>query len=96
MMGGLRKGLGEAVHPDRRIQGRDVITREGDEGDAAYLIVSSEGEVLIGSGGRRMSSGRSGRDVRRDAPDEPGLRSATVKALTDTECRAASAEEFIE
>ena len=27
---------------------------------------------------------------------EPGPRSATVRALTDTECRAASAEEFIE
>ena len=69
----------------------DVIIREGDEGDAAYLIVSGEVEVLVGSG-TRVGALRAGEVfVEMCLP-----RSATIGALTDTECRTASADEFME
>ena len=74
----------------------DVIIREGDEGDAAYFILSGEVEVLIGSGGRRVGALGAGEVFSEMCLIEPGPRSATVRALTYTECRAASAEEFIE
>jgi CRP-like cAMP-binding protein len=70
----------------------DVIIRQGDEGDAAYLIVSGEVEVLVGSGARRVGALGAGEVfVEMCLP-----RSATVRALTDTECRTASADEFME
>jgi CRP-like cAMP-binding protein len=72
----------------------DAIIREGDEGDAAYFIVSGEVEVLIGR--RRVGALGAGEVFGEMCLIEPGPRSATVRALTDTECRAASAEEFIE
>ena len=74
----------------------DVIIREGDEGDAAYLIVSGEVEVLVGSGRRRVGALGAGEVFGEMCLIEPGPRSATVRALTDTECRAASAAEFME
>jgi CRP/FNR family transcriptional regulator, cyclic AMP receptor protein len=72
----------------------DVIIREGDEGDAAYFIVS--GEVLIGSGARRVGALGAGEVFGEMCLIEPGRRSATVRAVTDTECRTASADEFTE
>ena len=73
---------------------RGVIIREGDEGNAAYFIVSGEVEVLIGR--RRVGALGAGEVFGEMCLIEPGPRSATVRALTDTECRAASAEEFME
>jgi CRP-like cAMP-binding protein len=74
----------------------DVIIREGDEGDAAYFIVSGEVEVIVGSGRRRVGALGAGEVFGEMCLIEPGPRSATVRALTDTECRSASAEEFME
>jgi CRP-like cAMP-binding protein len=74
----------------------EVIIREGDEGDAAYFIVSGEVEVLIGSRGGRVGALGAGEVFGEMCLIEPGPRSATVRALTNTECRAASVEEFIE
>ena len=74
----------------------DVIIREGDEGDAAYFIVSGEVEVLIGSGARRVGALGASEVFGEMCLIEPGPRSATVRAVTDTECRTASAEEFTE
>jgi CRP-like cAMP-binding protein len=74
----------------------DVIIREGEEGDAAYFIVWGEVEVLIGSGARRIGALRAGEVFGEMCLIEPGPRSATVRALTDTGCRVASADEFME
>jgi CRP-like cAMP-binding protein len=74
----------------------DVIIREGDEGDAAYFIVSGEVEVLIGSGRRRVGALGAGEVFGEMRLIEPAPRSATVRALTDTECRTASSDEFME
>ena len=73
----------------------DVIIREGEEGDAAFFIVSGSVEVLIGEGGRRVGVLGAGEGFGEMCLIEPGPRSATVRALTDTECLAASYEEFI-
>jgi serine/threonine-protein kinase len=75
-------------------EARDVIIREGDEGDAAYFIVSGEVEVLTRSGRRRV--GTAGEVFGEMCLIEPGPCSITVTALTDTECRTASADEFME
>ena len=73
----------------------DVIIREGEEGDAAYVIGSGEVEMLIGAGGRRVGARGAGEVCGEMSLIEAGPRSATVRALTDTECLAASYEEFI-
>jgi CRP/FNR family transcriptional regulator, cyclic AMP receptor protein len=73
----------------------DLIIREGEEGDAAYFIVSGSVEILIGGGGRRVGTLGTGEVFGEMCLIEPGPRSATVRALTDTECIAASYEEFI-
>jgi CRP-like cAMP-binding protein len=70
----------------------DVIIHEGDEGDSAYFIVSGEVEVLVESGARRVGALGAGKVfVEMCLP-----RSAMVRALTHTECRTASADEFME
>ena len=74
----------------------DVIIREGDEADAAYFIVSGEVEVLVGSGRRRVGALGAGEVFGEMCLIEPGPRSATVRAVTDTGCRIASANEFME
>ncbi len=76
----------------------DTIISEGDEGDAAYFIVSGSVEVLIGRGGSPKSVGclETGEVFGEMSLIEPGPRSATVKAVTDVECLAASYAEFID
>ena len=90
------KGLGRESMQSVTFKAGDVIIREGDEGDAAYFIVSGEVEVFVGSGARRVGALGAGEVFGEMCLIEPGPRSATVRALTDTECRAASAEEFME
>ena len=72
----------------------DVIIREGEEGDTAYFIVAGSVEVLIGAGGRRVGALGAGEVFGEMCLIEPGPRSATVRALAETECLAASYEEF--
>src|SRR6476661_3588931 len=75
----------------------DKILSEGDSGDTAFLIVAGSVEVSIGEGAKAKSV------ATLDAGDvfgemsliEPGPRSATVKAVTDTECFVTTYDDFI-
>ena len=75
----------------------DTILSEGEAGDTAFLIVTGSVEVSIGEGAKAKSVGTL------DAGDvfgemsliEPGPRSATVKAVTPTECLVTTYDEFI-
>ena len=76
----------------------DTIIAEGDEGDAAFFIVTGSVEVSIGPGDKARIIGtlKEGEVFGEMCLIEPGPRSATVKAATDLECLATSYEEFIE
>jgi alkyl hydroperoxide reductase subunit AhpC/uncharacterized protein (DUF924 family) len=75
----------------------DTILSQGEDGDTAFLIIAGSVEVSIGEGAKVKSIGTL------DAGDvfgemsliEPGPRSATVKAVTDTECFVTTYDEFI-
>jgi CRP/FNR family cyclic AMP-dependent transcriptional regulator len=75
----------------------DTIIAEGDEGDTAFFIVSGSVEVTVGQGAKAKAVGtlETGEVFGEMCLIEPGPRSATVRAATDTECLAASYEEFI-
>jgi CRP/FNR family transcriptional regulator, cyclic AMP receptor protein len=76
----------------------DTIICEGDAGDTAFFIVTGSVEVIIGHGAEARTVGTltTGEVFGEMSLIEPGPRSATVKALTDVECLAATYEEFIE
>lgn len=75
----------------------DTILSEGEEGDSAFLIVSGSVEVVIGEGSKAKAVGTlaAGEVFGEMALIEPGPRSATVRAVTDTECVTTSYDEFI-
>jgi CRP/FNR family transcriptional regulator, cyclic AMP receptor protein len=75
----------------------DTIIREGDEGDTAFFIVSGAVDVTVGRGANVKSVGRleMGEVFGEMCLIEPGPRSATVTAACDTECLAATYQEFI-
>src|SRR5271157_2160259 len=75
----------------------DMIIAEGDEGDTAFFIVTGTVEVSIGHGAKARTIGTlgTGEVFGEMSLIEPGPRSATIKAVTDTECLATSYEEFI-
>jgi CRP/FNR family transcriptional regulator, cyclic AMP receptor protein len=75
----------------------DTIIAEGDDGDTAFFIVSGSVEVIIGHGANARTVGMlgTGEVFGEMCLIEPGPRSATVRAATDTECLATSYEEFI-
>jgi CRP/FNR family transcriptional regulator, cyclic AMP receptor protein len=75
----------------------DTIMREGDEGDTAFFIVSGAVDVIVGRGDEAAVVGRlgTGEVFGEMSLIEPGPRSATVTAACDTECLAASYQEFI-
>src|SRR5260370_1069302 len=66
----------------------DTILSEGDDGDSAFLIISGSVEVSIGAGARAKGVGTlvAGDVFGEMGLMEPGPRSATVKAVTETEC----------
>ena len=66
----------------------DTILSEGEAGDTAFLIVAGSVEVSIGEGAKAKSVGTldAGEVFGEMSLIEPGPRSATVKAVTDTEC----------
>lgn len=76
----------------------DTIISEGDEGDTAFFIVTGSVEVLIGQGAKARVVGAltTGEVFGEMCLIDPGPRSATVKAVDDVECLAATYEEFIE
>ena len=76
----------------------DPIICEGDTGDTAFFIVSGSVEVILGRDDKAKSVGTlsEGEVFGEMCLIEPGPRSATVMALTDTECLATTYGEFIE
>jgi CRP/FNR family transcriptional regulator, cyclic AMP receptor protein len=75
----------------------ETIISEGDEGDTAYFIVSGAVDVTIGHGAKARMVGRleTGEVFGEMCLIEPGPRSATITAASDTECLAASYQDFI-
>ncbi len=75
----------------------DTIIREGDEGDTAFFIVSGAVDVAVGRGANPRIVGRlqTGEVFGEMSLIEPGPRSATVTAACDTDCLAASYQDFI-
>lgn len=75
----------------------DVILREGEEGNSAFLITLGSVEVIIGEGNKAKTVASLGQgDVFGEMSLlEPGPRSATIKAVTDTECTVTSYDDFM-
>src|SRR5262245_2987681 len=75
----------------------DTILSEGEAGDTAFLIVSGSVDVSIGEGAKAKSVAtlEAGDVFGEMSLIEPGPRSATVKAVTDTECIVTTYEDFI-
>lgn len=75
----------------------DVILREGEEGNSAFLITTGSVEVIIGEGKKAKTVASLGEgDVFGEMSLlEPGPRSATIKAVTDTECAVTSYDDFM-
>jgi CRP/FNR family transcriptional regulator, cyclic AMP receptor protein len=75
----------------------DWIVREGDEGDTAFFIINGSVDVVVGQGAKSKIVGtlRTGEVFGEMCLIEPGPRSATVVATADTECLAASYDEFV-
>ncbi|HSU99802.1 MAG TPA: cyclic nucleotide-binding domain-containing protein [Roseiarcus sp.] len=75
----------------------DTIIREGDDGDTAFFIVSGAVDVAVGRGANPSIVGRlqTGEVFGEMALIDPGPRSATVTAACETECLAASYQDFV-
>jgi len=75
----------------------DTILCEGEEGNTAFYILAGSVEVSIGKGARARSVGalNTGDVFGEMSLIEPGPRSATIKAVTETECLETSYEEFV-
>jgi CRP-like cAMP-binding protein len=75
----------------------DTILSEGEDGNTAFLIVDGSVEVIIGEGSRakRLGTLSAGEVFGEMSILEPGPRSATVKALTDTDCVMTSYDDFM-
>jgi CRP/FNR family transcriptional regulator, cyclic AMP receptor protein len=75
----------------------ETIINEGDEGDTAFFIVSGIVDVTVGRGGKARTVGKltTGEVFGEMSLIDPGPRSATVIAACDTECLAASYQDFV-
>jgi CRP/FNR family cyclic AMP-dependent transcriptional regulator len=74
----------------------DTIISEGDEGDTAFFIVSGAVDVAVGRANPKIVGRlQTGEVFGEMSLIEPGPRSATVTAACDTECLAASYQDFI-
>ncbi len=75
----------------------DTVLREGEDGNTAFLILEGAVEVSIGDGDRVKVLGTLGTDgvFGEMCLLDPGPRSATVIALSDTECAVTDYDEFI-
>jgi serine/threonine-protein kinase len=74
-----------------------TIISEGEKGETAFLIVSGTVEASVGEGKKSkvLATLEPGEVFGEMCLIEPGPRSATVRALTDTACRVTSYEEFM-
>lgn len=75
----------------------DTVLSEGEDGDTAFYILKGSVEVAIGQGAKARSVGtlNAGDVFGEMSLIEPGPRSATVKAVTDTECLETTYDEFV-
>ncbi len=85
---------GDGVFPLRAVKAGEVVLREGDEADAAYIIESGTLEAYRGEGDEKKS-------LREMGPGEvfgemailaPGPRTASVVAVEDSQLRVVTAE----
>ena len=69
----------------------------GEEGDTAFFIVSGMVNVIVGGGDQFRTIGKleTGEVFGEMSLIDPGPRSATVTAACDTECLAASYQDFV-
>ena len=76
--------------------GENILT-EGEEGNTAFLILEGSVDVTIGKDAKAKTVGtlQAGEVFGELSLIEPGPRSATVTAVTDTTCVTTSYEEFI-
>ena len=76
----------------------ETIIAEGEAGETAFLIISGSVEVSIGIAGKAKSIGTlvAGDVFGEMSLIDRGLRSATVKAVTDTQCLVTAYNEFID
>ncbi len=75
----------------------DTIISEGERGDTAFLIVYGSVEVSVGRGKsvKILATLESGEVFGEMCLIEPGPRSATVTAITETKCLVTSYDEFM-
>lgn len=80
-----------------RFKPGETIISEGTDGDTAFLIVSGSVEVSVGHGAqsKTVATLGAGEVFGEMCLIEPGPRSATIKASSETECTETSYEEFI-
>ena len=80
-----------------RFRAGDTILSQGEEGETAFLISSGLVEVTIGHGAGAKVVGTlgPGEVFGEMALIEPGPRSATIRALSDTVCQVTTYEEFM-
>lgn len=79
-----------------RFKAGDRIIYEGDQGDTAFLINSGVVEVSVGKEDKLKVLGRlnAGEVFGEMCLIDPGPRSATVRAIIDTECVMTTYDEF--
>jgi len=75
----------------------DTILSEGEAGSTAFLIKTGSVEVSVGAGAQAKIVGTlgAGNVFGEMSLIDPGPRSATVKAVSDTECDVTTYDEFI-
>src|ERR1041384_8373261 len=80
-----------------RFNAGDTILSEGEAGSTAFLITTGSVEVSLGEGTTAKTVGtlRAGNVFGEMSLIDPGPRSATVKATSDTECIVTTYDEFI-
>lgn len=75
-----------------------IVIAEGEFGDSAFLILRGSAEVIVGEGKKTKTVATLGEGevFGEMCILEPGVRSATVKAVSELECVVTSYEEFTE
>ncbi len=75
-----------------------IVIAEGEAGDSAFLIMRGTAEVIVGEGkkAKTVATLSEGEVFGEMCILEPGMRSATVKAVTELECVVTSYEQFTE
>ncbi len=80
-----------------RFKEGETILTEGEDGNTAFLILDGLVEVTVGEGAKAKTVGtlETGDVFGEMSLLEPGPRSATIKAVKNTECVVTTYDEFI-